>query len=750
MNSSRSAAERSARGAPQRAAAVRRGSFARRRAAARATVPAGLERVEPARDVHVGVEPRAVRRLGGGAAGPGGRDEGGGGQGGRDEQEQATGHARRLAPAPVGDVARSWSPRACAARSPNTIPTLAQRLVVAPLAARADGGSAWPPLRSPASAPSLPAPGARPFRARPCQRSSGAQGVPRSSLSSAWLAVAAAAGPSQLSPPTRRPGGDVGWLLGPLHGVLAWPVGSVADLHRWLLVATAVATGGSILAWAGAPALGTRVVLGVSGAAQALLLLGPPQPLTDVFNYDLYGRMDALYGLNPYRVAAATRRWATRSTGSPTGTGCARPYGPLFTLAFAGLGHLPTAADLWTWKVVVGVSSVATVALTASMARRLGRDPARAAALLGPEPGAPAGGGRRGAPGRARAAVRRRRGVVPRARPRRGLLRPAGRRGGRARRPRRGDQAVAGDRRARRRARRDAASVGAGGRWPRRASSRGSPISRRSAARARSRNPGVARHPAVAAQPARAGGRSRRRRRSGARGRARDPRGRRRRRVGPGFLRRDRALPAMAVVLVAAVLALPWVMPWYLVWALPFLALARARIGVPRRASSSRCWLIVGGLPQETGGPALGRLRPDAPRHRAGESPASWRTCCDEGSPPASPATALVGVSNTVITLPRLHAAGPAGLAAPAASAAGFALGRRERLRAQPPLDVPRVRTARPLRRGRRRSAPPRARPVSPSRAGTACPGSPQSSWSCPRSRCSRTRWRDARLRRGR
>ena len=300
--------------------------------------------------------------------------------------------------------------------------------------------------------------------------------------SSAWLAVAAAAGPSQLSPPTRRPGGDVGWLLGPLHGVLAWPVGSVADLHRWLLVATAVATGGWILAWAGAPALGTRVVLGVSGAAQALLLLGPPQPLTDVFNYVLYGRMEALYGLNPYRVAP---RLALGDLvyGLANWHGLRSPYGPLFTLAFAGLGHLPTAADLWTWKVVVGVSSVATVALTASMARRLGRDPARAAALLGLSPVlllAEVGGEHQDAPAllcvvAAAWCLVRGRDAVSSAR-----LDAAA---GALVDPRRGDQALAGDRRAGRRPRRDAASVGA--RRPGRSgrASRGSPISRRSAAR---------------------------------------------------------------------------------------------------------------------------------------------------------------------------------------------------------------------------------------------------------------------------
>ena len=122
--------------------------------------------------------------------------------------------------------------------------------------------------------------------------------------SAGWLAVAAAAGPSQLSPPTRRPGGDVGWLLGPLHGVLAYPVGTVDDLHRWLLLATAASTAGWLAAWLGASALGTRTVLGVSAAAQAMLVLGPPQPLTDVFNYVLYGRMQALYGLNPYQAVS--------------------------------------------------------------------------------------------------------------------------------------------------------------------------------------------------------------------------------------------------------------------------------------------------------------------------------------------------------------------------------------------------------------------------------------------------------------
>ena len=129
------------------------------------------------------------------------------------------------------------------------------------------------------------------------------------------------------------------------------------------------------------------------------------------------------------------------------------------------------------------------------------------------------------------------------------------------------------------------ATVGARGRWPGRASVAGlADLAAFGGALPDLGTQGVARHAAVAAQPARAGGRPRRGRRRRARRRAR----RRSRSSSCShpprvLLRRDRALPAMAVVLVAAVLALPWVMPWYLVWALPFLALARARDRRPRR-----------------------------------------------------------------------------------------------------------------------------------------------------------------------
>jgi hypothetical protein len=56
-------------------------------------------------------------------------------------------------------------------------------------------------------------------------------------------------------------------------------------------------------------------------------------------------------------------------------------------------------------------------------------------------------------------------------------------------------------------------------------------------------------------------------------------------------------MPALGLVLLAAVLSLSWVMPWYLAWSLPFVALATPRALVP--LSVVACiWLGAGGLSQ--------------------------------------------------------------------------------------------------------------------------------------------------------
>ncbi|HEV8151573.1 MAG TPA: hypothetical protein VGP78_01515, partial [Solirubrobacteraceae bacterium] len=154
-----------------------------------------------------------------------------------------------------------------------------------------------------ASAERLPAP--LPATAWPASRSlaaAGAAGTAAVLGAVGWLVVAAAERPSTLSPPSGR--GHLPhapWVLGPLRGLMPGLTSARGRLHTDLMVAFVVAGAGWLVAWLAAPALGTRVLLAATAAAHALLFLGPPLPLTDIFNYGLYARMAALHGLNPYR-----------------------------------------------------------------------------------------------------------------------------------------------------------------------------------------------------------------------------------------------------------------------------------------------------------------------------------------------------------------------------------------------------------------------------------------------------------------
>jgi len=118
-------------------------------------------------------------------------------------------------------------------------------------------------------------------------------------LGCAGWALAAAERPSFLAPPTLH-GGDPAWLAGPLAG--HWPALSDAiGTLRWttslmLLALTAL----WLLATACARAVGVAPVLTAVVLVVAVLTLAPPFSLTDTFNYLHYGRMQPLFGLNPY------------------------------------------------------------------------------------------------------------------------------------------------------------------------------------------------------------------------------------------------------------------------------------------------------------------------------------------------------------------------------------------------------------------------------------------------------------------
>ena len=413
----------------------------------------------------------------------------------------------------------------------------------------------------------------------------------------AWLVAAAAERRSPLSPPTLR--APAAWLLGPLHGLLPHLTTGTARLHSDMVVALVVAGVAWALAWAAARGMRAGVLLAVSALAQAILVLGPPLPLTDVFNYELYGRMAAVHGLNPYRalpIAArhdpvfALANWHHLRS----------PYGPLFTWLSEALVGFGAHGWLWAWKVVVLASGVATVALVGAIAARLGVSRQRAIAGFGLSPLlliAEVGGLHNDVPAMlclvaaAWCLLRGRDAEAPWwSDPAAGVLAvvAAGIKPsfaivvgmvvlGARHRPR----AVAGA---------GAAALGVGlvtllvygGALPDigtqgalvtplsvpnllglAAGHGGADAAVRSVARAVIIAIAAAGTVAVA-------------------------------------VRRQWALTAIGTVLFCAVLALPWVMPWYLVWALPFVAVGRPRVLVPVAAIAT-CWLVVGGLPQLPG-----------------------------------------------------------------------------------------------------------------------------------------------------
>jgi hypothetical protein len=411
----------------------------------------------------------------------------------------------------------------------------------------------------------------------------------------AWLALAAAQRPSVLSPPTIR--APHRWLLGPLSGVLPHLSADPVRLHADLTIALAVMLGGWLVAWAAAPGLPVRVVAAAVGAAQVVMVLGPPQPLTDAFNYIVYGRM-AAHGLNPYTqlplqgphdTAYVLANWHHLPS----------PYGPLFTLLSEPLGLMSLPVAFWVWKVVVLASALGLLALVWWLAVRVGRSPQRALACVGLCPVTLAvGTGGLHNDGPAMLCVVAAVACVLRARD------DGERHGG-------GWDAAAG-----------ALAVVAAGLKPSFAVAaplivlgvRHRPWAIAGAAWAAAAVVGIVVLAFGGALPA-----------IGLQGRIATP-------VSvPSLLghlfghggadgavrawgrdalfvvvaaacaavawRRRWMLPALGLVLLAAVLSLSWVMPWYLAWSLPFVAIRAPRVLVP--AAVATClWLGVGGIPQ--------------------------------------------------------------------------------------------------------------------------------------------------------
>ena len=121
-------------------------------------------------------------------------------------------------------------------------------------------------------------------------------------------------------------------------------------------------------------------------ALHVIFLLSPPLTLTDVFNYLNYGRMEYVYGLNPYTTIPALEPHTDPTFLLSNWHGLLSPYGPLFTVFTMSLVKLGVAGSFWAIKSVLMVASLATIFLVYRCAQLLGRNPVVAAVIVGANP----------------------------------------------------------------------------------------------------------------------------------------------------------------------------------------------------------------------------------------------------------------------------------------------------------------------------------------------------------------------------
>lgn len=170
-----------------------------------------------------------------------------------------------------------------------------------------------------------------------------------------------------------------GWITGPLAG-LSSPL-----TEGNLIVLSCVLFALYLLVIAFADAVRPSWAIATIVIVHVLFLLGPPQWLSDAFNYIGFTRLAALHGINPYghTLAAVPLDAAFRYVTWPHLTS---PYGPLFTLGSYGLVPLGLAGGLWALKVGTVAASLGCLALVWRIAQRLARPPVPAVLFVGLNP----------------------------------------------------------------------------------------------------------------------------------------------------------------------------------------------------------------------------------------------------------------------------------------------------------------------------------------------------------------------------
>ena len=170
-----------------------------------------------------------------------------------------------------------------------------------------------------------------------------------------------------------------GWITGPLTG-LSSPLDD-----EGLIVLSCVLLALYVLIVALADVIRPSWAIATILVVHVLFVLGPPQWLTDAFNYLGFARLGVLHGLDPYghTPAAATMDPSFQYVTWPHLTS---PYGPLFTLASYGLVPLGVAGGLWALKVGTMAASLGCLVLVWRIAQRLERPPVPAVLFVGLNP----------------------------------------------------------------------------------------------------------------------------------------------------------------------------------------------------------------------------------------------------------------------------------------------------------------------------------------------------------------------------
>jgi hypothetical protein len=202
----------------------------------------------------------------------------------------------------------------------------------------------------------------------------------------ATVIVSLAASHQTFLSPTARPGDYPAWLAGPLAPLTSWlPLGS-SMLDAVFITGFCLMYVSYVAVLVCAPRLDARFALGALVLVQVIFFLSPPLPLTDIFNYLNYGRMEVVHHLNPYTTIPALEPHNDPTFALSNWHGLESPYGPLLTLFTMAVVPLGIPVSYWVLKASLLATSLGSVWLLWSCAGLLGRNRLAAALFLGLNP----------------------------------------------------------------------------------------------------------------------------------------------------------------------------------------------------------------------------------------------------------------------------------------------------------------------------------------------------------------------------